>query len=193
MTLNSTRLACCLFVVLLLPLSNAAAQNSTLFGGNSFARACFEHSQTAALTGTANRLDVEDCDRAIEDAGLKKDDLVATYVNRGIVLMAMEDHAGAVRDYNKALSMSDDVGEAYINRGNLWFMYQKFPQAIEDYDNALKYGVSKPHVAYLNRGMARENLGEFEAAETDYKKALELVPEWMIARQKLDRVSKKLQ
>jgi tetratricopeptide (TPR) repeat protein len=140
----------------------------------------------------ASRLDVEDCNRAINDATLKKDELIATYVNRGILLMAIEDYAAAAKDYNKALSMSDDVGEAYINRGNLWFMYQKFPEAIEDYNKALKFGVSKPHVAHLNRGMARESLGRLKEAQQDYESALELIPDWMIARQKLDRVSRKL-
>lgn len=168
----------------------SGAQNSTLFGGNSLARECYERSRTAIQTRAANRLDLEACDRAIRDAGLSKEYLVATYVNRGIIHAAKGDLPSAAKDYNTALSMSNDTGEAYLNRGNLWFTVQKFPQALKDYDKALKYGIKEPHVAYLNRGIVLEKLGDKQAAEQSYLSALQSVSDWPPAQQRLNRLRK---
>ncbi len=43
-------------------------------------------------------------------------------------------------------------------------------------------------VAYLNRGMAHELRGDLNAAEADYRQALQLRPEWGTALSKLARV-----
>lgn len=168
------------------------AQNVTMFGGNSLAKECFDYSQTAAVTGTASRSDLEICTKAIFHGELKHRDLVATYVNRGIIHMAMEDYQSAARDYNKALQMADDVGEAYVNRGNLWFLANRYTEAIADYDKSLEYGIEKPHVAFLNRGMAHESLGNLGEALSDYRAALDKVVGWPAAQKRLERVEGKL-
>jgi len=49
------------------------------------------------------------------------------------------------------------------------------------------------HIAFLNRGMAYEAQGHLDQAETDYRKALELAPQWPLAQQKLERVMAKRQ
>lgn len=176
----------------LVGLTAAKAQNVTMFGGNSLAKECFDLSNVAALTGTASRTDLETCDQAIFHGELSREHLIATYVNRGIIKMAMQDYPAAARDYNKALALSDEVGEAYVNRGNLWFMSNRLSEAIEDYNKALKFGIERPHVAFLNRGMAHEQLGNFDEAKLDYQAALEKVPAWTAAQKRLDRVKAKI-
>lgn len=171
---------------------SAVAQNVTMFGGNSLAKECFDYSQTAAVTGTASRSDLETCTKAIFHGELKRRDLVATYVNRGIIYMAMEDYQSAAKDYNKALQMADDVGEAYVNRGNLWFLANRYTEAIADYDKSLEFGIEKPHVAFLNRGMAHESLGNLGEALSDYRSALDKVEGWPAAQKRLERVQGKL-
>lgn len=181
------------FLILLMAIgSNSSAQNVTMFGGNSLAKECFDLSATAAMTGSASSTDIEVCNKAIFHGDLTKKHVIATYVNRGIIHMAMEDYKSAARDYNKALSMSDDVGEAYVNRGNLWFMASRFTEAIADYDKSLQFGVEKPHVAYLNRGMAFEQLGKLQEAKNDYQSALDKIADWPEAQQRLERVQGKL-
>ncbi|MFT5573533.1 MAG: tetratricopeptide (TPR) repeat protein [Cryomorphaceae bacterium] len=169
-----------------------AAQNVTMFGGSSLAKDCYRFSQTAAMTSTASTTDIEVCTKAIFDGGLNKKDLVATYVNRGIIHMAMEHYQAAARDYNKALGMSDDVGEAYVNRGNLWFVASRFKEAIADYDKSIEFGVEKTHVAFLNRGMAYEQMGKLEEAKSDYQVALEALEDWPAAQKRLQRVQGKI-
>jgi len=174
------------------PLSSVQAQNGTLIGGNSFAAECYRASQVASSTGSANRLDLESCDRAILDAGLKPKDLIATYVNRGVVYMAMGNRKQALADLNRALALDDNTGEAYVNRGNLWFVSNNLSKAVVDYNLALELGVEKPHVAHLNRGMAQEQLGQLEAAKSDYQAALSYLKDWSQAVTRLERVEEKL-
>ncbi len=169
-----------------------AQQSSTIIGGESFASDCYHRSQSAAVSRSASRLDIEVCDRAVLDGGLVKSKLAASYTNRGVIYMAMEDLTKAYKDYEKALKIDGTLAEAYLNRGNLWFAVQKFENAISDYDKALHYGTSKVEIAFLNRGLARENIGELVLAKNDYQSSLTARPEWQPALDKLERVNGKL-
>ncbi|MEM7359731.1 MAG: tetratricopeptide repeat protein [Pseudomonadota bacterium] len=172
--------------------SVALADSMQVIGGNSYATECFASSNAASLTGSASARDIQSCDRAISHGGLRKRDLMATYVNRGIIFAALNNYDKAQADYERAMKMSRNVAEAYINRGNLWFMRKDFKQAIKDYDKSLKLKVKKPYVALLNKGMANETLGNLHAARRNYKEAMKYVKEWPLAQAKLDRVNRKI-
>ncbi len=172
--------------------SASFAQNMQVIGSNSIAQECYRASTAAALSGFASRSDVEVCSKAVAHGNLKRRDLIATYVNRGVINTALQDFRAAAKDYNRAIGMDDEVPEAYVNRGNLWFMAERYQEAIADYDQALKFGFSQPYVALLNRGMVREIIGELDAAKADYLAALEKREGWEVAKQKLARVTKKL-
>lgn len=184
-------------LVLLLPgifyCSQVAAESMQVIGSSSYARDCYRSSNAASLTGHAGGADIKVCTKAIRSGGLRKKDLIATYVNRGIIYVAMQDYQKAARDYNKAIELSDDVAEAYVNRGNLWFVAQHYNKAIEDYDRSLAEGLTQAHVALLNRGMALEILGKLDEAKQSYLAALERVENWPEATSRLARVNKKLQ
>ncbi|GHA19951.1 hypothetical protein GCM10008090_32180 [Arenicella chitinivorans] len=168
--------------------SAAVAQTSSLIGGSGFANACYQNSQRATQTLGVARQSLEPCNRAINDAALPKADMIASLVNRGIIHAALQDYVAAAKDYNRALELDETLGEAYINRGNLWFLAQRFDAAISDYDSALRYGVVNEHVAYLNRGMALEQLGQREAARASYQQALEIIPQWPPAMLRVERL-----
>ena len=172
--------------------SFAAGQSMQIIGGSSMAKGCYQAAVTATLKGHANMMDVDICDKAISHGSLGKSDLVATYVNRGVVQVAKQDYRLAAKDYNRAIGLAPEVAEAYLNRGNLWFLAKKYPEAIEDYDRCLQLSVSQSHVAFLNRGMAREASGLLEAAQQDYLAALQVVEDWPTALNKLARVNKKI-
>ena len=180
-----------LVLTVIFPLSGYA-QSLQVIGGNSLAKDCYEVSSLASLNGSASRVDLDVCTRAITDGGLKKKDLVATYVNRGIIYVAMQDFPSAARDYERAIGLSSNVAESYVNRGNLWFLAKRFDEAIQDYERALQLDFSKTHIALLNRGMAKESLGELKEAQQDYLAALNLVEGWPTALAKLERVNRKL-
>ncbi len=171
---------------------SANAQNAAVIGASSFANDCARASSVAITTGSANRQDLNLCDRAILEGNLSQKDLVASYVNRGVIHMAMGKPKLALADINRALGMDSDTGEAYVNRGNLWFLGKRLESAIEDYDKAIDLGVERPHVAHLNRAMAHEQLGNLVQAKRDYQAALGYRNDWSQAQTRLDRVEKKL-
>ena len=163
-----------------------------VIGGNSLAQECYRASTSAALSGSAGLNDLEGCANAIAHGNLKRRDLVATYVNRGVINTALENYKDAARDYNRAISLDDSTAEAFVNRGNLWFMSNRYLEAISDYDKSLELGFAQPHVALLNRGMVREIIGQHDQAKADYEAALSEREGWKVAQQKLARVSKKI-
>jgi Tfp pilus assembly protein PilF len=50
--------------------------------------------------------------------------------------------------------------------------------------------VREPHKAYLNRGVARENLGDLRGAYEDYSTALQIQPDWGPANAELARFAR---
>lgn len=170
----------------------ASAQNMQVIGSNSFSQACYRASTAAALSSNASPQDIENCDKAISYDKLKRRDLIATYVNRGVINVALEDYVAAAKDYNRAIDLDPNVAEAYLNRGNLWFMSNRYGDAIADYDRALELKVGQPYIALLNRGMVRETVGQLAKAKADFEAALAQREGWSVAEQKLARVTKKM-
>lgn len=181
-----------LTLIFLLPNAALHAQSMQIIGGNSFATNCYRDSVLANRIGDANFSDLENCNKAIEFGHLKKQDLLATYVNRGILYAAMGNLLKASKDYARALDLSGEVAETYLNRGNLWFLASRFEEAISDYDRAQELEIQQAHILFLNRGMAYENLGLLDKAEQDYLASLDLAPEWPPAIEKLERVERKI-
>ena len=115
-------------------------------------------------------------------------DKAATYVNRGILSMALAEYGKALEDFDGAMLLHPSYGAIYLNRGNVFFIRDAYDDAIAQYTKALEAEMVEYQVAYLNRGMAHEILGHFDAAEADYRQALALAPEWGLAISKLARV-----
>lgn len=170
----------------------AGANSMQVIGASSIAQECYRLSAASTLTGHASRSDIKVCNNAIINGQLRKKDLIATHVNRGIIYVALENFKMAAKDYNRAIKLSDNVSEAYVNRGNLWFMAQRYQEAIADYDKSLEQEFAQAHVALLNRGMAYEALGKFSQAKEGYLAALERIDGWSEAQSRLERVNKKL-
>jgi len=78
-----------------------------------------------------------------------------------------------MEDFKKAISLKNDYLAAYNNLASVKIKLKDFKGAIEDYNNILqkdaKYGY-----AYLNRGIAKEELRMTNEACEDWKKANEL-------------------
>jgi len=170
----------------------ASANSMQVIGADSIAQECYRRSTASSLTGHASNSDIKVCNHAIRNGKLRKRDLIATHVNRGIIYVALENFKMAAKDYNRAIRISDNVSEAYVNRGNLWFIAQRYQEAIADYDKSLEQEFAQAHIALLNRGMAYETLGKFVQAKEDYLAALELRDGWPEAQSRLERVNRKL-
>lgn len=164
------------------------AQSVTVIGSGR-ARACFE----AAQWGDTSFGAIEDCDYALQREPLNRRDKVATFVNRGVVRAARAEYQLAFDDYERARELTPDQPEIFLNRGNVYFYAERWTDAIADYDQALELGLRRENIAFLNRGMAREFSGDLAGAEEDYLAALDVLPEWDRAEEKLQRVRRKIE
>ena len=181
-----------LTVLVIIPITGYT-QSMSVIGGGSYARNCFMSATLAIQLNSASRENVEECDQAILHGRLTRKDLLATYVNRGILYGAMEEYQKALKDYRTAVELEPDTGEVYVNLGNLYLLSKKFDVAIEQYTTAIELTLAKNHIAHFNRAMAYENNKEFDNAEADYRRAIELSPEWVLPQLRLERMIRNIQ
>lgn len=164
------------------------AQSIQVIGGQQSARDCYMAATIAAQFHSASREDIDTCTFALENTSLNLQDRVATLVNRGIIYVALEEYNKAVKDYDKAYKINPDVAEVHVCRGNMFFMTNRFIDAVVEYTTAIELDPSKQYIVFYNRGLAYEKLGEFDKARADYNSALQLMPGWSHAQDKLDRL-----
>ncbi len=164
------------------------AQSVQVLGSGEEARRCSDAAQMAASIGGASRSDLDDCNRALEMVVLRQRDRAGTLVNRGILESALGDHSAALASYDKALTVMPELPEPWVGRGNVFFLRGDPTAAISAYDRSLEMGITRRHVVLLNRGMAYEARGDLDAAERDYREALAITPEWVLAKSRLERV-----
>lgn len=175
-------------VLLACAANGALAQSIQVLGSGQEARRCSDAAQMASSIRSASRTDLDDCNRALDMVALRQRDRAATLVNRGILESALGDQGAAMASYEKALVVMPELPEPWVGRGNVLFLRGDPAGAIAAYDKALTMGISRRHVVLLNRGMAREARGELQSAEQDYREALLIAPEWLLAKAKLERV-----
>ncbi len=148
--------------------------------------------------------------KAIENytRGLESDqDNASLYNNRGLAYCGLEKYAKAVADYDKAIEIKPDFADAYYNRGLAYFKkgssYNLEPRkkAIKDFTMAIEL---QPDFAdaYYNRAVAyteqihyhhkystippkfpSEDMDNYNKALTDYTRALDLDPSYVLAYQ----------
>lgn len=163
-------------------LQMATASSITLYG-TSNGRMCFE----AALLrrNTAESLDI--CNTALSEP-MSQHDVVATYVNRGIIKMLAGDREAAVVDYDRAIALDPEQGDAYLNKGMAILHSDKNGAAsIELFTMALDKGTKRQAIAYYGRGIANELAGNVREAYADYVQATTLEPTWEDPKTELAR------
>ena len=168
------------------PAMSSSAQSMTVIGGNSYARDCYTSASVVSRIHTESVSGVATCTRAIEYGRLSTRDLLATYVNRGILYVAKNEFDRAASDYDTAVKLKPPTGEVYVNRGNLSFLKKSYTDAISEYGKAVDLGMDKIQVAYYNRAIVQERLRDFDAAEADYRRAIEADQDWFMPKAKLD-------
>jgi len=161
--------------------AGGASAAVTVIGSGS-AQLCYQ----AADQGKLSRQAIDYCDDALSGA-LTSDDRAATYVNRGVLELAMTRVNAAQADFNSGLAINGNLGEAYVDRGATLIAQKKFADAIIDINKGLSLNAKQPHIAYYDRAVADEALGNLKAAYDDYRQALIVRPDFKQASDELKR------
>ena len=160
-----------------------AAQAQVDVTGGGLALACAQ----AAKAGESLPRFEQTCTESIEKEMLVPLDRAGTYVNRGVIKLRGQRYDDAVKDFNVAIRYQPTLAEAYVNRAAARIGLRQYGDSLSDINNALQLNVKEPEKAYYNRAVAHEYLDDFKDAWLDYKKALEIAPDWDLPRQQLAR------
>ncbi len=152
--------------------------------GSSHGRPCYEAARDRLSTEGALTV----CDEALRSDFLSRHDVVATYVNRGIVKLWSNDHQGAIADFDEAIRRNPDQPEAYLNKGSTFLrMKGDSQEAVRLFSESLNRGTDFPALAHYGRAIAHEVGGNLQAAYRDYRRAQQLSPRWEEPRRELAR------
>lgn len=163
-------------------LGTAPAQAQQIVLGDNGARACYlkvKHGDQGRHTT------IRDCRRALSDELLNKNDMTATHVNVGILLMRSGKLDLAQLQFKKALSVNSDLPEVYINQSAAFIYSGDFAAAEQAASRAIELKTKKLPEAYYNRAMAHERRQDWDAAYKDLRRALKAKPNWKLAEDAL--------
>ena len=114
------------------------------------------------------------------------------FENLGFSLEKLGNLKEAETNYQKALEISPDQKDIYLNRIGIYYYNQKkYDQAIRYYKKAVEYQ-QKP-VYYENLGNAYFDSEDYESAEKEFIKVLEITPQNYIYFENLGLISQKQQ
>lgn len=152
--------------------------------GASSARLCYLAAESPLMPRPQ---DLRRCDAALDEVATVQRDVIATYVNRGILRLRRGNIDGAMGDFDEALRRDPSEPEAYLNRGSALLRRDRTDEAVAMYSQALQHNTRRPALAHYGRAMAYELLGNARAAYNDYRRASELDPDWRAPREDLQR------
>ncbi len=177
--LTAIALGCFSIAVLAAPSAQAAI--SVL--GNGISQSCYQ----AAEFGGDPRDGIKTCSDALNMTPLTVRDKAATLVNRGILRSRAEDAQGALADYNDGLRLDPSLGEGYVDRGATEIVLRDYDTALADINHGIELKANKLEIAYYDRGIVDEALGNIKNAYEDYKMAVSLEPDFALANEQLLR------
>jgi tetratricopeptide (TPR) repeat protein len=125
------------------------------------------------------------CTDALKNEVLSRIDRASTLVNRAILRARLADTDGAMADYAEALSLGSNDVEVYLNRSATLIALKRYSEALRDADQAVALHPARIEIAYYNRALANEALGNVGAAYQDYKAALQAEPQFKAAAERL--------
>ena len=144
--------------------------------GNSSARLCYEAADSKLHPRPT---DFDRCNEAFERENLNRHDLVATYVNRGILKFKVRNYDSALQDFDKALAIDPNQAEGYLNKAaTLLRLPGGSADALPLFSTAIAKKTQRPAIAYYGRAIANELNGNIKQAYLDYRMASRLDPTW---------------
>jgi tetratricopeptide (TPR) repeat protein len=175
--------ACVAFCFLL---SAPSAKASVVFATPGLARDCYLIAEYGLMHGFKEVSPLDVCTAALEES-TNPMERAGTLVNRSVVLLNMNLVGRAVVDCRNAVRIDPNLGEGHANLGIALLKQGKYQDALPELDKGIELGVSKPHIAYYSRGLAKEGLKDLKGAYLDYKQAADLMPDFALANAELAR------
>ena len=109
-------------------------------------------------------------------------------LNAGITFQEFGYPDRAIEQYDYIISVDSLFYNAYFNKAYVYLEYLgEYGKAVEFFNKSLELDVES-YPAYYNRGFAYELMGNLDAAESDYRKALEIKPNYDLAVEGLNEV-----
>jgi tetratricopeptide (TPR) repeat protein len=128
------------------------------------------------------------CDRALASVGEDTYMHAALLVNRADIHLMMEDYRATVNDAEASIALKPDLSAAYLNQGAGLVGLQRYKEALVALQKAIELGITdKSDLVYFNSAIAKEQLGDVRGAYDDYKKSLEINPDFEPAKVQLTR------
>jgi lipoprotein NlpI len=167
-------------LTVLLASSSAGAQTIVTMG-KGYAHDCF----VFAKSGTDPFDGVSVCDQALKDEVLTRKDRAATYDNRGVMLDILGKTEKAADDFHMASALNETLGDPHVNLGSMLIKERRYADALAEINKGLELGMSFPHIGYYDRAIAEEMSGSYKEAYYDFKKVLEIEPDYGPAAERL--------
>jgi tetratricopeptide (TPR) repeat protein len=139
----------------------------------------------AAKVGTDPRGGIAVCNEALAEEALDARSRAGTYVNRAVMKMSLGHVDDAMADYNSGLKLYPELGDGYVDRGAALIALKRYDEAMADINKGIGLGQSYEQIGYYNRAVAEYFLGRITESYYDYKKALEIAPDFTLAREQL--------
>jgi Tfp pilus assembly protein PilF len=99
------------------------------------------------------------------------------------------DLMAAIEECETAISIDPDFGNPYNDIGAYLIDLQRLEEAVPWFEKAKEAKrYQARHYPYFNLGRLKEKQGDWWAARAEYKKALDLCPEYEMAKESLYRV-----
>jgi len=149
--------------------------------GTGQAHQCFIY----AKSGTNLLQGVVTCTGALDRDVLSKKDRAGTFDNRGVVLDLLGRTQQAADDFNMAITLDPTLGDPYVNLGAMLIKKAQYEEALVQINKGIDMGMAFPHIGYYDRAVAEQMLGRYKEAYYDYKKVLELEPNFAMASERL--------
>ena len=92
------------------------------------------------------------------------------YANRALIYARAKNAQQAIADYGQALNIDPNYTAALVGRGNVYRAMSNHPMAIADFSRAIE--IQPDPIAYFNRGLSRQVMGQHAEAMDDFDNTL---------------------
>ena len=173
-----------LTLIVAAPLAASAQGGVTVIGGG-VAYDCYEAVEYGRVQPSQA---IALCDIALETEHLRPKDRAATFTNRGILYMRQGNNMRALSDYRKTIALMPELKEAQVNLGAALYNLKRYTEAMTALNEGIE--VEDPDakaIGHYNRGLTHEKLGDIQSAYSDFRRALEIKPEFVQASKQIAR------